>query len=526
MKTFFFAFFCYLIFPCITHAQVIISEIMYDPAGADGGYEWVEVQNTSASGINLTAWKLLENGVNHRVNEFQGGAQIGAGLFAIIADNPANFLLAYPNYTGLLFDSAFSLNNTGELIAMIDENVVTVDAYTYAADPAADGTGDTLQLHNASWAVGSVTPGAQNNHTPTQSTTTDNGTTGTGTSSGSGTGSGSSSGGTTTTTSTSQTGNTTAPPPKSNALVPPYFDPYYTGAMTTQKNIVAGVETLYTVEITWHRHMKEDTEKNKGYYVWNMGDGMQYAYTWNDPVHHTYEYPGNYIVFLEWYTGKSEIITEPTMVFEKTIQVHAPDIQIVEYTSDGGIGVKNNTKFSFDISDWVIESMGITFRIPPKTYLPAGETRYFPRAITKFDHLHTLNNKVTSSLLYPNGKVLHVYDPVAVARQKAVEAQKVQDEMGDEEESVTESGIENETQTITTAPPIRSDLSAAALFSQESNTNGSPSLNMPWWLWIILGASILASIASVVLSQEWFFKKESQKEGEQEEEQEGEEKEE
>lgn len=49
-----------IVFPSATFGQIIFSEIMYDPTGTDGGYEWVEIYNTSQYSKNLEKYKFCE----------------------------------------------------------------------------------------------------------------------------------------------------------------------------------------------------------------------------------------------------------------------------------------------------------------------------------------------------------------------------------------------------------------------------------------------------------------------------------
>ena len=73
-----------------------ISEIMYDPSGADIGREWVEVYNDTSSSIVLSSWKFLESGTNHGITIYQGGDSIPASGYAVIADNAVKFLADFP----------------------------------------------------------------------------------------------------------------------------------------------------------------------------------------------------------------------------------------------------------------------------------------------------------------------------------------------------------------------------------------------------------------------------------------------
>lgn len=149
----------FLAFPCFANAQVVVTEIMYDLSeGSDSGREWIEVYNASTNPVTLTSLKVFENGTNHKITG--DTAALSPGIFAVIADNPAKFKADWPNYTGLIFDSAFSLNNDGETIAITNGAGSTLDVVTYT-NASAHGTGDSLQRASGSpqFDAGMPTPG-------------------------------------------------------------------------------------------------------------------------------------------------------------------------------------------------------------------------------------------------------------------------------------------------------------------------------------------------------------------------------
>lgn len=115
--SFFASIFLFFLFPVFAYADVIISEIMYDVPGSDSGREWIEIQNTGTETVDITGWKLFEDEVNHKIVA-ETSARIPAGGYAIIADNPTTFRTDHPSFSGLIFDSAFSLKNTGESLAL------------------------------------------------------------------------------------------------------------------------------------------------------------------------------------------------------------------------------------------------------------------------------------------------------------------------------------------------------------------------------------------------------------------------
>jgi len=152
----------FLCIPSFAAAQ-LITEVMYDLSeGSDSGREWIEVYNDTAAAITLTDLRLVESGKNHKISAVQGGASLAPLSYAVIADNAEKFKTDHPAFTGQLFDSAFSLNNTGENLALTDAKGVELDSMIYTDALGGNGTGDSLQkvssTKDASFSAGVPSP--------------------------------------------------------------------------------------------------------------------------------------------------------------------------------------------------------------------------------------------------------------------------------------------------------------------------------------------------------------------------------
>ena len=150
--------------------EIRITEIMYDLVGSDSGREWVEIFNAGSSAVNLEGWKFYEDNTNHSLNLIRGSVNLEAGGYAIIVDDSNKFLQDWPQYTGALFDSSFSLSNSGETIAIKNGDTV-IDEVNYNSSQGANGDGNSLQLINNQWLPTAPTPGSanqvsQNNQAP------------------------------------------------------------------------------------------------------------------------------------------------------------------------------------------------------------------------------------------------------------------------------------------------------------------------------------------------------------------------
>ncbi len=151
----------FLFLPSDVFAEVIINEIMYNPSGSDSGHEWLEIYSDQA--VDISGWKFYEGGTNHKL-AIISGSYIVEG-YAVIADNSENFFIDYPNFNGSLFDSTFSLKNTGEHIALKNTLLDIIDGVNYSTE-LANGNGKSLERFDYGWNESSAiggSPGKQNN---------------------------------------------------------------------------------------------------------------------------------------------------------------------------------------------------------------------------------------------------------------------------------------------------------------------------------------------------------------------------
>lgn len=157
-------FFC--LTPSIVSANIVVGEIMYDAPGADDGHEWIEIQNTGALPVDISGWRFREADTNHKLAVVQGTTTIPQGGYALIVSNPEKFLSDYPGYFGTIFDSTFSLLNSGEQLVLKDTKLLDQNAVTYVPAVGGAGDGQSLQLVNGVWVSGTPTPGTLNTSSP------------------------------------------------------------------------------------------------------------------------------------------------------------------------------------------------------------------------------------------------------------------------------------------------------------------------------------------------------------------------
>lgn len=156
----------FILLPSHAFASVLITEVIYDLPGSDAGREWVEITNTGSDPVDVSKYRLFENGTNHVLTLSAGSATLAAGEVAIIADNYSKFLADWPQYSGTLFDSSFSLSNTGETLEIKDDTLATLDSVTYSSDGGAAGDGNTLHRSGDTLVPGAPDPGVYTGSAP------------------------------------------------------------------------------------------------------------------------------------------------------------------------------------------------------------------------------------------------------------------------------------------------------------------------------------------------------------------------
>jgi DNA/RNA endonuclease YhcR with UshA esterase domain len=171
------------------NTDVIFNEIgAYEPSG----YEWIEIWNKGSEPVDMANWKLWEeNGAsqNHKLTTSTTDSVIAPGEYGAIVQDAAQFISKYPNFFGSIFDSSFTLNESGEEIGLIDANGNSVEKFTYIPathfslqrkDPnsadytsvnwAEQSSGNTLGAIN----IFDISPAPESTSTPPISTSTEN----------------------------------------------------------------------------------------------------------------------------------------------------------------------------------------------------------------------------------------------------------------------------------------------------------------------------------------------------------------
>ena len=127
-------------------AQVVLSEVMYDPIGGNTN-EFVELHNAGTNAVDVGGWRFTD-GITYT---FPTPTEMDAGAYLVVAVNRAAFAALYPDVTNLA-PGVYSgqLSNQGEKLALADAVGTPVYSVTYNnKEPwplAAAGLGSSLVL--------------------------------------------------------------------------------------------------------------------------------------------------------------------------------------------------------------------------------------------------------------------------------------------------------------------------------------------------------------------------------------------
>ncbi len=446
----------FLAFSGIAHADVIINEVAWMGTTGSQYGEWVELYNDSSSDVSLANWKLYEAGGSTLI--FTLSKTISANSFLVIERTTASSPDPLPSVndeSGSFGGSG--LSNTGEFLVLKDANNNTADSLDFSSGwPAGDAdTKDTMQKSGSAWITAMPTPDAENK-----------------TSSSSGSGNGSGNG-------TGETETETTTPTKTTPVVVPTIKTKITAKTTALAGLaldMQGGATGFLGETLYY-----------GKYFWNFGDGDSTETKSIDKFTHTYFYPGDYNVILEYY--RTDNLETPDATDKMTIKVTAPSVSIsaVGNSSDFFVELSNSSDVDVDISKWMLVSGMKNFTFPKGTTLQAKKKMTVSSKITQFIQSDAQGLK----LLFPTGEVAYNYGAPRLLARSAKSSS-----------SLSVAKTENK---IASAPTENLQVLPQSLTASVAETESGSGASSSFWIWMS-GFIILLGVASGVV---WFMRKSS-----------------
>lgn len=144
---------------------------------------------------------------------------------------------------------------------------------------------------------------------------------------------------------------------------------------------------------------RDDEALFYGRYFWNFGDGSSKEMKVNTggSVTHTYFYPGEYRVILEYYINDYGEVPDATD--EIILKIIPADVLIssVGDEKDFFIELTNNTTNDVDISKWILVSGDKRFMFPKNTIITAKKKITFSPFVTGFTYADKFNLKLVNA---------------------------------------------------------------------------------------------------------------------------------
>lgn len=354
--------------PLIASAKIIFTEIMYDAPGTDSKHEWIEVFNSGSEQVDLSTFDLIENDKPHQITSFKGGDILESGQYAIIADNAETFLLDNTGFSGLIFDSVFSLNNSGERLEIRDSQENITDSIIYNPEIGAGGNGNTLQKNGDTWISAEKTPGIKNK----TSTSGEEGGSDVNTNQDVSTDIKSIS---------SHSGQLELSDEKQKSLI----------------SIGAGRDRLGSPHnsMVFELNVSNESFIDSREFIWSFGDGDSKR---GRNVNHTYLFPGTYSVVVQDSSGNLKATARTT------VYIMNPDLSFIYHGDSLEIINKSNTEFN--IGKIRIESQDNIFDISKDTIILGGANVHIP--VNFYKDQESICNIL--EIKYPDGHLIsHVF---------------------------------------------------------------------------------------------------------------------
>ncbi|MEA2112513.1 MAG: lamin tail domain-containing protein [Patescibacteria group bacterium] len=369
--------------PSFVFSQIEITEVMYNLEGSDSGREWIEIYNTTTEDVDLSGWKVFEAETNHRIKSIIEGDSLvlPTKTYALIIDNFEKFEVDYPNFSGLVFDSAFSLSNSGEGLILRDDELIDVDSVDYLSEWGANGDGDSLQKIDSTWQSGTPTPACTNG------------------------------------------GNQPDEPVEENdEIIPPseqedqgldlgsgsilFVSQIKAHIISFQDIPIAGADFMFKGESLGLENQPIENAK----YSWSFGDGSRVA---GQNVLHAFQYPGEYLITLEVSSGKHSAMDR---VKTKVISSGVFIKDVLFDDSNSFVNINNPSQYELNLSWWRLK-VGDNFWTFPKNTIMLADNQ-----LKLSSHVTNLFPKEGDDiqLLYPNGSIAFDYRKESVIDQKIV----------------------------------------------------------------------------------------------------------
>ena len=369
------------------HANVIFTEIMYDPSGSDDKHEWVEIYNDGSSSVDVTKYFLQTDGTGssyHSISSVTGSGFLSGNTYAVIAQDSTTFKSDYPQYAGNLFDSSWSdlSNSSGKTLVINDTNKIALDQYVYNPTTNVSGDGSSIQKNSSGvWVSALATPGSAFNGASGEVVNSSGGL---------------------------AAGDIVASSTQNNISTSTIISQ---PVNLPQINITLSQTVIVGTPVTFAPHVMN--VKNIAYGIKSMhatfGDGGEYYDYPEVSFEHVYDFPGTYVVSIEYLPSPYNKNDPGKLFFRKNIEVVSSPISIRDIDVDGSVKIANSGLYDADLSGWILRSLSKPdkiFVLPDNTFIVPNNSVMFSKNSTGL----TYEDFKRLELTLPSGLPVSVYD--------------------------------------------------------------------------------------------------------------------
>jgi len=343
-------------------AEVIFNEIAWMGTSESSANEWIELY--SDNNVDLSGWTIVTDDDDISI-ELSGSID---GFYLVERTDDTTV----PNVVANLISTfGHGLSNNGEILILKNSSGNEVGRIDASAGWSAgnSSTKETMQWDGSSWITASPTPKAQNpesgNDTNNNNEEDENSDEDEDSSSDE---------------SITETKSTTTPTIKAKILT----------------KTIAFVGLPLEIDNSILRYSNEIIRC--GRYFWNFGDGDSIETTNPEKFFHTYFYPGEYVLSLDYYLSTSfpQIPDAKNKIIIKVMPLTV-SISKVGDVKDFFIELTNNSNYEIDISKWTLNANGKTFVFPKNSVIMSKKQMTISGKITGFILDDEKNLKLISS---------------------------------------------------------------------------------------------------------------------------------
>ncbi|MEI7689267.1 MAG: lamin tail domain-containing protein [Candidatus Nomurabacteria bacterium] len=454
----------FFIFVHKANANVLINEVQISPTEN----RFIELYNNGSDPVNLTDWYIQRKTATGSTygslvskTYFENKTIEPNGYFVISKVNLSSSNIVYDSLT-LTESNSIQIKNSESVVVDKVGWGESNDCGGVCAPNPTDGK-SISRTSSGSFIVTSSTPGLLNNESENINENTDTVNN------------------TNTTDSNTTSGSSTSG--TSGSIMPKVVLETFkiSTKIVSPKIVTAGIPFLID-------HMTTGIRKEKivsGKFVWNFGDGMKKEMPASLPFEYSYQYPGDYVLSLSYYS--SYLNEKPDAVDRITMKVVPSGIIVSSIGSslDPYIEIENNSNYEISLNDWILRGGSHVFMFPDDmVILPNKKLKLSPK-ITGFD----INDLSSISIFDKSGQIFAVYPRQNIAPVvNYVNKKPVVDNVS--KQNTTENNQIDNSDNIVNL----NDLAANA-----SNTGNLNIFKNNFYPWLGLGSVIFIGAASVII---------------------------